>query len=73
MAPRRQGPPFTKFGHRVLYLGADLNAWLDARRVEPRGNSRRKRDREEGTEAARQGRSGEGGERPTLGAPVPEE
>lgn len=57
----------------MLYLGADLNAWLDARRVEPRGNSRRKRDREEGTEAARQGRSGEGGERPTLGAPVPEE
>ena len=31
-----KGPPFTKFGHRVLYLGADLNAWLDARRVEPR-------------------------------------
>ena len=29
------GPPYTKFGHRILYFGADLNAWLDARRVEP--------------------------------------
>ena len=28
--------PCTTFGHRMLYLGADLNAWLDARRVEPR-------------------------------------
>ena len=29
------GPRYTKFGHRILYLGADLNAWLDARVVEP--------------------------------------
>ena len=30
-----KGPPFTKFGHRVLYRGDDLNAWLDEHRVEP--------------------------------------
>ena len=30
-----RGPRYTKFGHRILYLGADLNAWLDARVVEP--------------------------------------
>ena len=30
-----KGPPFTKFGHRVLYLGDDLNRWLDEPRVEP--------------------------------------
>ena len=29
------GPRYTKFGHRILYLGSDLNAWLDARVVEP--------------------------------------
>ena len=30
------GPPYTKSGRRVLYLGADLNTLLDAGRVEPR-------------------------------------
>ena len=30
-----RGPRYTKFGHRILYLGSDLNAWLDARVVEP--------------------------------------
>jgi len=30
-----QGPAFFKIGCRVAYRGADLNAWLDARRVEP--------------------------------------
>ncbi len=30
-----RGPRYTKFGHRILYLGADLNTWLDARVVEP--------------------------------------
>ncbi len=30
-----RGPRYTKFGHRILYLGADLNAWLDARVIEP--------------------------------------
>ena len=29
-----RGPRYTKFGHRILYLGADLNAWLDAHVVE---------------------------------------
>ena len=29
------GPRYTKFGHRILYLGADLNAWLDAHVIEP--------------------------------------
>ena len=41
-----RGPRYTKFGHRILYLGADLNAWLDARVVEPTvgatGNTRRR-------------------------------
>ena len=30
-----RGPRFTKFGHRILSLGADLNAWLDMHLVEP--------------------------------------
>ena len=30
-----RGPRYTKFGHRILYLGADLNAWLDMHLVEP--------------------------------------
>ena len=29
------GPRYTKFGHRILYRGADLNAWLDERMVNP--------------------------------------
>ena len=29
------GPPYTKFGNRVLYQGADLNNWLDKHRVQP--------------------------------------
>ena len=28
------GPRYVRFGHRVLYFGADLNAWLDAHVVE---------------------------------------
>lgn len=31
-----KGPPFTKFGHRILYYGLDLNSWLDKHRVEPK-------------------------------------
>ena len=31
-----KGPPFTKFGQRILYLGADLNHWMDEHRVEPK-------------------------------------
>ena len=30
-----RGPTFLKVGARVFYRGADLNAWLDARTVEP--------------------------------------
>ena len=30
------GPPFVKLGGRVLYLGSDLNDWLDKHRIEPR-------------------------------------
>ena len=33
---RGQGPPFFKIGRRVLYLGKDLNKFIDSRRVEPR-------------------------------------
>ena len=29
-----KGPPYTKFGNRVLYEGATLNKWIDAHRVE---------------------------------------
>ena len=32
---RGYGPRYTRFGNRVLYLGADLNAWLDERIVRP--------------------------------------
>lgn len=28
------GPPFMKFGGRILYLGKDLNEWLDRHRVD---------------------------------------
>ena len=48
-----RGPRYTKFGHRILYLGADLNAWLDARVVEPTIRTAEDRGRREGT-AARQ-------------------
>ena len=29
------GPPYTRFGNRVLYRGADLNLWLDSHIVQP--------------------------------------
>ena len=31
-----RGPAYVKIGSRVAYRGADLNAWLKSRRVEPR-------------------------------------
>ena len=31
-----RGPRYLKFGNRVLYLGADLNAWLDQHAIEPK-------------------------------------
>lgn len=30
---RRVGPNFLKFGRKVSYLGADLNAWVNHNRV----------------------------------------
>ena len=32
---RGEGPEYVRFGHRVLYLGSALNAWLDARVIAP--------------------------------------
>ena len=31
---RGVGPPYIRFGNRVLYEGRALNGWLDAQRVE---------------------------------------
>lgn len=33
-----RGPRFVKFGNRVLYLGADLNSWIDEHVVEPKND-----------------------------------
>ena len=32
---KRIGPPFYKLGRKIIYRGADLNAWAEAQRVEP--------------------------------------
>ena len=32
---RGAGPRYVRFGNRILYLGADLNAFLDSRVIEP--------------------------------------
>lgn len=29
------GPAYYKLGRKIIYRGADLNAWADANRVEP--------------------------------------
>ena len=29
------GPPFYKLGRKIIYRGADLNAWAEANRVDP--------------------------------------
>ena len=29
------GPAYFKLGRKIIYRGADLNAWANARRVEP--------------------------------------
>ena len=29
------GPAFYRLGRKIIYCGADLNAWADANRVEP--------------------------------------
>ena len=33
---RGEGPPFVRFGNRILYAGNDLNSWLDKHRVDPK-------------------------------------
>ena len=33
---RGKGPPFHKYGRRILYLGKDLTEWLKRSRVDPR-------------------------------------
>jgi hypothetical protein len=30
------GPAFYRLGRKIIYRGADLNAWAEANRVEPR-------------------------------------
>ncbi|MEL6608908.1 MAG: helix-turn-helix domain-containing protein [Pseudomonadota bacterium] len=32
---RGAGPAFYKLGRKIVYRGEDLNAWAEARRVEP--------------------------------------
>jgi hypothetical protein len=32
---KRLGPAFYRLGRKIIYRGADLNAWADAQRVEP--------------------------------------
>lgn len=34
------GPAFYKLGRKIVYRGADLNAWAEANRVEPRAGER---------------------------------
>ena len=31
---RGEGPPYLRFGNRVLYEGRALNEWLDSHRIE---------------------------------------
>ncbi|MFC4667566.1 MerR family transcriptional regulator [Seohaeicola nanhaiensis] len=33
---KRTGPAFYKLGRKIVYRGADLNAWAEANRVDPR-------------------------------------
>ena len=35
---RGEGPPYVKFGNRVLYEGRALNDWLDSHVVQPRND-----------------------------------
>ena len=32
---RGYGPPFIRYGNRVLYRGSDLNDWLDSHVIKP--------------------------------------
>ena len=31
------GPAFYRLGRKIIYRGADLNAWAEAQRVDPKG------------------------------------
>ncbi|MDI3337925.1 MerR family transcriptional regulator [Defluviimonas aestuarii] len=33
---KKIGPAFYRLGRKIVYRGADLNAWAEANRVEPR-------------------------------------
>ena len=33
--PKGMGPAFYRLGRKIVYRGADLNAWAEAQRVEP--------------------------------------
>lgn len=32
---KRKGPPYYKLGRKIIYRGADLNAWLAKNRMDP--------------------------------------
>ena len=51
-----KGPPYIKFGRRILYWGRDLNCWMDKHRVEPTA-PRTKRDGRDGTRGCSDSRS----------------
>ena len=37
---RKYGPAWITVGRKILYVGSDLNAWLEANRVDPNGAKR---------------------------------
>lgn len=37
---KKIGPAFYKLGRKIIYRGADLNAWAEANRVDPRQRGR---------------------------------
>ncbi|WP_323765502.1 helix-turn-helix domain-containing protein [Marinovum sp.] len=36
---RNRGPAFIRIGRRIAYHGSDLNAYLNAQRVDPKGEA----------------------------------
>ena len=36
---RGEGPPYVRFGNRVLYRGTDLNAWIDSHIVDTQSSA----------------------------------
>ena len=37
---KRIGPAFYKLGRKIVYRGADLNAWAEAQRIDPADEGR---------------------------------